>query len=183
MTRTRTPSMGKGAEVTCLTKYLHPSEHIRNKHPNLQSGHRTEGCIVLRQEIKKVNRRDQLCIVVRHDDYKTDDGGSMELHAVKQWFRITKEGPAADFFVVDGEQHEEEQQATGERMPQVVQQILQNRRGIREDDLQQLRGSTAGLDDDNEPAPENVPDSTNSAATNTVFDSWGHDGVYLWNNE
>lgn len=121
--------MGRGAEVTCLTKYLHPSEHIRNKHPNLQSGHRTEGCIVLRQDTKKVNRRDQLCIVVRHDDYKADDGGDIELYGVKQWFRITKEGPADYFFEVGGEV-EEDQEAAGERMPQIVQQILQTGRGV-----------------------------------------------------
>jgi hypothetical protein len=167
--------MGRGAEVSCLTKYLHPSEHIRNKHPNLQSGHRTEGCIVLRQETKKVNRREQLCIIVRHDDYKADDGGDIELYSVKQWFRITKEGPADCFFEAGGAV-DEEQEPAGERMPQIVQQILQTGRGVREDDLQQLRGSTAGVDDDNEPAPENVPDS-NSAATNTVFDSWGHGGI------
>ena len=29
--------------------------------------------VTLQQEVKKVNRKDQLCLVVRHDDFKNDD--------------------------------------------------------------------------------------------------------------
>ena len=29
--------------------------------------------ITLRQEVKEVNHKDQLCLVVRHDDFKKDD--------------------------------------------------------------------------------------------------------------
>ena len=74
--------IGVGAKTSCLSKFLHPSEHIRNKFPNSVAGHRVEGCVVVRQEVKHVTKRDQLCVVVRHDDFKMDDE-HIELHAVK----------------------------------------------------------------------------------------------------
>ena len=61
--------------------FIHPSEHIRNKFPNPVHGHRLAYCVTLRQELKKVNRKDQLCLVVHHDDFKNDDD-FIELHAV-----------------------------------------------------------------------------------------------------
>ena len=65
-----------------LSKFMHPSEHIRNKFPNPVAGHCLEGCIVVEQEVKHVTKRDQLCVVVQHDGFKADNE-HIELHAVK----------------------------------------------------------------------------------------------------
>ena len=51
----------------------------------LVAGHCLEGCVVVWQEMKSVSRKDQLCIVVRHDDFKAGDN-HIELHAVKHYF-------------------------------------------------------------------------------------------------
>ena len=77
--------LGVRAKTSCLSKIMHPSEYIRNKFPNPVAGHRLEGCIVVWQEVKCVTKRDQLCVVVWHDDFKADDE-HIELHAVKQYF-------------------------------------------------------------------------------------------------
>ena len=68
-----------------------PPKQIRNKYPNPVAGHCLEGCVVVRQEMKSVSRKDQLCIVARHDDFKAGDD-HIELHAVKHYFRVTMEG-------------------------------------------------------------------------------------------
>ena len=91
--------LGVGAKTSCLSKFLHPSEQIRNKYPNPVAGHRLEGCVVVRQEIKSVSRKDQLCVVVRHDDFKAGED-HIELHAVKRYFRVTMEGDPDLFFDV-----------------------------------------------------------------------------------
>ena len=70
------------AKTSCLSKFMHPSEHIRNKFPNSVAGHHLEGCVVVWQEVKHVTKRDQLCVVVQHDDFKADDE-HIKLHAVK----------------------------------------------------------------------------------------------------
>ena len=81
----RTKHLGKGAIVSALLKFLHPSELIRNKYQNPVHGHQLSGCIALWQEVKKVNRKEQLCVVVHHEEFKTGDKYD-ELHAVvKHW--------------------------------------------------------------------------------------------------
>ena len=85
------------AKTSCLSKFMHPSEHIRNIFPNPVAGHCLEGCIVVRQEVKHVTKRDQLCFVVQHNDFKADDK-HIKLHAVKRYFRVMEEGDPDLFF-------------------------------------------------------------------------------------
>ena len=55
-----------------------------------------------RMENKKINWKDQLAIIVTYDDIKDLEGNLIELHALKRWFVVTKEGPVDYFFdVVD----------------------------------------------------------------------------------
>ena len=52
----------------------------------------------MQQEMKRVTKRDQLCVVVRHVDFKADDE-HIELHAVKRYFQVTEEGDPDLFFM------------------------------------------------------------------------------------
>ena len=87
----RTKQHGKGAIVSALSRFIHPSEHIRNKFPNPVHGHQLAGCVTLQQEVKKVNRKDQLYLVIRHDDFKNDDD-FIELHVVVKHWKVEVEG-------------------------------------------------------------------------------------------
>ena len=95
----RKKTHGEGGTVSCLIKFLHPSQLIRNKFPNPTSGQRLEGCITVRQEVKRINRKDQLSIVIHHDDFKeADEETFQELYAVKKDFTIQAEGDPDFFF-------------------------------------------------------------------------------------
>ena len=48
--------------------------------------------MVVCQEIKKVTRKDQLCIIIHHDDFKTTEDKFINLHVVKHYFKGTEEG-------------------------------------------------------------------------------------------
>ena len=85
--------MGIGAVVHVLMRFVHPSQNIRDKHPNPDKGRRLEGCVVTGKCTKKVSRREQTVITFRCDEF--DD---VELYAVKRYCRITEEGPAESFF-------------------------------------------------------------------------------------
>ena len=66
-------TLGVGATVSCLLKFLHPSGHIRNAFPNPAHAQRLSDCVVVRQEVKKVSQRQQLCLIVTHRDFKNND--------------------------------------------------------------------------------------------------------------
>jgi hypothetical protein len=83
---------GVGANCTVLTKFIHPSEHIRKKHANLDKGHQTL-VIIASEETCKVRRKEQKCYTFRSDDYP-----NTILYAVKRYVNVVTEGPPETFF-------------------------------------------------------------------------------------
>ena len=72
MAKMRKKIMGLGAKVSVFMKYLHPSEHIRQRFPNAEKNYRLTGCTVKGKDEKTVNRRKQKVILIEHDDFKKD---------------------------------------------------------------------------------------------------------------
>jgi len=170
-------TMGVGAAVSIRVRYLHPSLVIRNFYPNQQHGQRLENCRVIRQEVKKINRKDKLAIIVKHDDFKNGEE-HVELHAIPRWFKVTAEGNPDLFFtdvVNDGAEGaavpagEQQQDAT----PQQILLSAVSRR-VDVNDLRSIPGIQ--VDDDNLPAPENVP-VAGETVTDDIYSPWGHDGI------
>ena len=164
--------LGVGAKTSCLSKFLHPSEQIRNKYPNPVAGHRLEGCVVVRQEMKSMSWKDQLCIVVQHDDFKAGDD-HIELHAVKCYFRVTTEGDLDLFFDVAPTTDNGEANEAQTPLPTAVDEAIN---GCSEEaNTNKALQGVVEIDDDNELAEENAP--TTTATTNRILSTeWGHNG-------
>ena len=161
---------GVEAVVSALIRFIHPSEHIRRMFPNPVAGQRLSDCQIVRQEMKKVSRKDQLLIVVHHDDFKTEDGDFIDLYAVKRYWKFHKGGDEDLRFNVaptnDGG-------AQGDEMlplPAAVDNYINSERVNVVEALQDV----VEIDDDNELAPENVP--RNNDNNTGVFGEWGHTG-------
>ena len=90
--------LGSVPKCSCLSWFVHLLLHIRDQYPIPVSGHHLEGCLTVRQEVKKVSRQDQLCVIIHHDDFKMVDGEFIELHVIKQYFKVTEEGDLDLFF-------------------------------------------------------------------------------------
>ena len=115
--------LGVRAKTSGLSKFMRPSEHIRNKFPNPVAGHHLEGGIVVRQEVKCVTKRDQLCVVVWYNDFKADDE-HIKLHAAKQYFRLTEEGDPDLFFNDLGKSVGGEEDAAPIPLPEAVDDAI-----------------------------------------------------------
>ena len=157
-------TMGKDAVVSCLTQFLHPSQTIRDAFPNRQRGHRLEGLKVRRQEEKKINRKVQLAIVMVHDDFKNGDD-YIELHAVARYCKITTQGPEDLYFTATPVEENETAEEV-EVDPAVVEQVLTGRIS----DTTELQHHFT-VDNDNDPAPENIPNIEDIGAP-SVFTDW-----------
>jgi Transposase IS4 len=159
-------NLGAGATVSVISKFVHPSENIRNAFPNPVSGHRLEGCIVLRQKVQKVSGKQQLCVMITHEDFKNEDGSFFELYAVKKHFKVTLEGDPDKFFDLPNE-------GTGVNVSDEEEGVLAPPEGATHEEL---RGNVE-MDDDNEPLPENIPAANNEEETAVLDAEWGHDGI------
>jgi hypothetical protein len=131
------------------------------------SGHRLEGCIVLRQQVQKVSGKQQLCVmIITHEDFKNEDGSFFELYAVKKHFKVTLEGDPDKFFDLPNE-------GTGVNVSDEEEGVLAPPEGATHEEL---RGNVE-MDDDNEPLPENIPAANNEEETAVLDAEWGHDGI------
>ena len=52
----------------------------------------------MHQEFKKIKQKEQLSLVVTHNDFRDDNGELLELCTVKKHFKVEMEGDPAYFF-------------------------------------------------------------------------------------
>ena len=112
-----------------------------------------------------VSRRLQVCLTMRHDDF--DDG--QILHAVARFCKVTQEGPIESLFDViptnDVENDRSVAVGVNENEEREIPSVLN-------EDVSSFRAQGFAVDDDNEPAPKNVPTS-NDTDTGDIYRPWG----------
>jgi len=165
---------GYGAECSVLIKYLHPSRLIQDKIINRREIDRLEGLVAQTKEIRKVNHRDQIVVVFKHDELFPGD----EIYCVARFCKVLKEGDASGYFD-DGnaappqnepvnpstptdynslEDREEHAARTNDGIDLPSTLPASGGRATSED-VAMMRGMGFEVDDDNDPLPENIPTS------------------------
>lgn len=157
-------SHGKDAKITVLTRFVHPSIHMRNKYPNTHRDERLNGCVTICQAEKVVRRKNQLCIVFRHDDFP-----GIELYAVKKHCVVTEVGPTDLWF--DNAPTAVVERARAAEHPSSIVEHFPSARQIDSDDIANFRANGIAVDVDTEPAPENRPN--HQVPGDVQFGPWG----------
>jgi hypothetical protein len=154
-----------GAICSAPLKYVKPSRVVQDKHPSIRPGERLEGLIAQRREVRKLNRIDQPCIIFRHSSFE-----NVELYCHERWCRVDQEGPGDQILGAVAEIETVE-----ERSDEVVEIPADASAPIfNEEDAILFRNQGFDVDDDNEPAPENIlvqGEALNDAQT------WGWSGI------
>jgi hypothetical protein len=145
-------TMGKGAVVSVLSSKLHPSEHIRTMWPIPEKNPSLENLVVLRQEMKKINKRDTMTKIMKHEAFQVN-GENIELYVSQRFGVLKSEGDPDFFFTMApvGENFEAEEQET---VPGEIHDIIEH--GIIQPDDIEIARNLVEIDDDNEPAPETL---------------------------
>ena len=164
---------GVGAIVSALLRFRHPSEHIRNKFLNVVQGQQLENCETIHQEVKKVSWKEQLVLVVHHEDFKNPDDSYIELHGVKRYCKVSQEGHPDYFFDATAPTDENTNSQDESLMPEAVSDHI-NGNSHTTGTIQALRDEV-DVDDNNEPTLENIPQSTDSMSS-PLSTEWGHSG-------
>jgi hypothetical protein len=156
---------GVGAKISIYQKFLHPRKVISTKYPNATKNDVLDNLLVIGQEEKLVSKRRQVCLTMRHDDF--DDG--QILHAVARFCKVTEEGPVESLFDVistnDVENAEDVAVEGGENIEREIPSMLN-------EDISNFRAQGFSVDDDNEPAPENIPTAV-SISNDGIYGRWG----------
>jgi Transposase IS4 len=173
---------GVGGIVSCNAKFLHPSAEIRKKYPNTWQKERIHGLVVVGREHRKIRRKSfpTLALLLTHADFP-----NIQFNAAQRNCRL-ETAPASSFSdeEKDPDSTETEDEAAGDeeteemlrerRLARGMDVVLDSslpvlsaahptviQRGgsnlLREMDVAALRLDGVDVDDDNDPAPENVP--------------------------
>ena len=119
-----------------------------------------------------MSQRQQLCVIVTHGDFKNDDETLIHLYVVKSHWLIHKEGDPDLFFEEPQPENPNPQQDVHIPLPSV----LFDRDTMNMARIESLQGMV-DIDDNNEPAPENIPDATPSTNPSCLLDVWIHSGI------
>ena len=172
-TMARKKRLGVGARVSCKARFLHPSQHIRDKYPNDLNTIRVERLFVRGRAERTISRKVRQCVILQHDDFP-----DIELYATVHSIRLDVEGPAEHFFDQDATQNAPAA-APAPAAEETAQHQAVNTNGARlsEDDIAAYRSQGVEVDDDNMPAPENMPPAQGTADDGIQYEDWGFDGI------
>ena len=164
--------LGVGAVCSVQSKFLHPGKLISDKYPNRPANHELKGLIVVEEGTKMIRKKDTDVILMRHEDFE-----NQFIYCIKKWLKIETEGAQSMLF--------EESTPVAEVIPEkrvegptvdddlIANEILKC--GNQSDDIAFVRAQGLNVDDDNEPAPENIPVVGESTAL--VGQTWGWNGA------
>jgi hypothetical protein len=171
----RKKQAGTGALVSCKTRFLHPSALFRADGPTTFA-HETINLVMVGIAEKNVRRKVQNCYILHHDKFKNDDGSFKEIYAVCRNCRIEQEGPAEGFFVdeVEAVVAEDATVVDADVHPVFGADVVEFRQG---DDIAVLLRHGIDVDDDNEPAPENVVIIADNNNNDVTYEEWGFRGL------
>ena len=162
---------GIGAKCTVFTKFIHPTSLINTKYPTFDRNHRFTVVLIGEKE-RTINKKAKPCYTFRNDDFE-----NAILYAVKRNIVVIEEDSPDHFF---------DKQHGGSQGPVTVERSddeetpLQQLGSRFDEDINDIHAAGAIIDDDNEPAEENVPEKSpdNQDKEKTVFEeSWGFKGI------
>ena len=167
---------GVGATCSVLIRFLHPRMQIVTQFPNAKYVDRLEGLVSQSREIKKVNHRDQTVIVFRHDDFPNE-----LVYCNERYAKVVECGAQCDYFRTESEEvggwqaaEEIVVEATIDNSNDtdlLVVPVLNENQDIREK-IVRLISEGYEVDDDNQPAPENIPDTQRRTMLTEEGISW-----------
>ena len=170
MAKKKSKQCGVGAVVWAYTKYIHPFREVRSFYPNMTDKCKMIDLLVIGREVRRVQKKDQLVVLFRHDHFP-----NMTIYSVKRWIHITKEGDPAHFFDVNAVTSAPDPEESIEDVPgsdEIPDRVFHS--GNNSEDIAHIRSLGLDVDDDNEPAPENIPDEDPLPELNQT---WGWDGI------
>jgi hypothetical protein len=156
--KSATKQRGVGARCDILLKYLHPQVLINSKIPKPGWTHKQEltDCVIVSREARNIDRKGRIFIVVKHSTF-----GESLVYCAERYAKVKVEGEPDGFF---GKKTDLPIIANAPTFsvndtdkPICTSVIDKMGRSTRSEDIALARSQGLDVDDNNEPAPENIP--------------------------
>ena len=192
--------LGVGASCTVKLRFLHPKNQVKDKISNQSSSQQLTGLIVQSKAEKVICKVKKDYFVFQHEDF----GGQL-VWALQRYVQIDIQGPEQPLFeeetqepsTAPGEGTNQQNEPAEETHPTnadaalntipnnaedlhlLIQEMLDwGGNNLDNDDIISVMVAAPMIDDDNQPAPENLPSTEDSAgATDDIMGLWTHSGI------
>ena len=132
-----------------MKRFLHPRAPLSENYPNVTARFCIHVPLFIRREERIVNRTQQVCIIFRHHELE-----NLELYYAELYAKVITERVDADFFTAD---QEEATQSTGVEAEDLDENHAAQIQGSDiVENIPRMRLEGYGVDDDNDPAIENI---------------------------
>ena len=158
MARSQAKCLGEGAKCSILLKRLHPQNIIREVAPVYNTNERLSDCTVIKQETTKRNGKSFMAVYVSHPHFE-----GRVLYSAKKWAVVTEEGDRNKLF--DAAPSAAPADDIAKDGVPIDPSIF--RLGNHAEDIAIARNQGFHVDDDNDPAPENIPQADDTVETDT----------------
>ena len=151
--------LGISAQCTVNVKYPHPAKIIYETYTNKTAHTIVENLLVIKQDTRVANKRQQYVVIFRHDAFNM-----AEVYCMKRWEKVTNEGSKEHFF----ERNETTDDTEGagaytEESSPIDSTIVHS--GNHYDDIAMVILQGLMAENNNDPAPENIPDGTTTKSS------------------
>ena len=182
--------VGIVAECTVSLCFLHPKNKVKATILNQTSTQKLSSLIVQLKEKKTICREEKDCIVFWHEDFNEP------IWCLSSYVKVDVEGPEETFFPLEtrgggGGQAQQEGATDGsapdgianrndvkpQDLPIVIQELLDNTQRLDSNTIAGAALAAQMVDDDNMPAPENIPDV--KSMPNDIMMGWEHHNICL----
>ena len=147
---------------------------MRSKCPNY--GHKTKlnELLCIREDKKTINKEEKRVIIFRHNDFE-----NIELYCAERFALVDKEGPESAFFHHGSSNNEENHLINNEKMDEgekIPNSVFHATGSV--DDVNYVESLGFLVDDDNAPAPEDIP-TTNEGGSYDGYEAatWNRNGI------
>ena len=175
---------GIGAIASVMSKFVHPGKQICDKYPNRPKNNNLQGVVSAEVDAKVVRQGANtiLVLVFTHSNFP-----DQKFYSAKRYIHVTKEGEEDSLFViaeavapassageigplaVDGNNRTDGEEAND--APILLSDRMSN---LRSEDRVELRRKCIAINDDNNPAPDNVP---RQGETTSGIGNWRREGI------
>ena len=187
-TKAKKKQQGVGAHCKILLQYLHPAmiiEEVMPKNGRRDKQHLAD-CIVVSRETRKIKKLPKVCIVVKHPSF-----GDRLIYCAERYAKVTAEGDRDGWFDTEAATQlpgvfpltfKQAFEQDKKRQPIDLSFLDLDKEGghqTRTEDIALARSQGIDVDDDNEPAPENIPPAGADInyQDNLYGQTWGWNGT------
>jgi len=109
--------------------------------------------------------------------FHSEEYPSVLLYCVKRWVKVTKEGPVEYLFLTAATKDQALPAAVEAVQAPLPKLPRGNTEGFLAEEIAAMRAAGIAVDDDNDPAPENIPTTTKPGELQVDYNEWGFNGV------